>query len=108
MTVSATAGVDIRDAGLASGLINSSRQIGGAVGLAALVTVATRHTTTLLHDGGHPLPNALTAGYDRGFLITAFMAAAMALVAAVVLPRIPPRRKVPVEEPEAAVVLETG
>jgi EmrB/QacA subfamily drug resistance transporter len=108
MTMSATTGVAIRDAGLASGLINSSRQIGAAVGLAALVTVATSHTAGLLREGGHSLPSALTSGYDRGFLITAFMAAAMALVAAVVLPRIPPRRKVPVEEPEAAVVLETG
>jgi EmrB/QacA subfamily drug resistance transporter len=89
MTMSATAGVDIRDAGLASGLINSSRQIGGAVGLAALVTVATSHTTSLLHAGGHSLPSALSAGYGRGFLVTAFMALAMALVAAIVLPRIP-------------------
>ncbi|HEX6460822.1 MAG TPA: MFS transporter [Thermoleophilaceae bacterium] len=108
MTMSATTGVEMRDAGLASGLINSSRQIGAAVGLAALVTVATSHTAGLLRAGGHSVPSALTAGYDRGFLITAFMAAAMAIVAAVVLPRIPPRREAPVEEPEAAMALETA
>src|SRR5436190_13228126 len=66
MTMSATAGVEMRDAGLASGLINSSRQTGAAVGLAALVTVATSHTTGLVREGGHSLPSALTAGYDRG------------------------------------------
>jgi EmrB/QacA subfamily drug resistance transporter len=108
MTMSATAGVEMRDAGLASGLINSSRQIGAAVGLAALVTVATSHTVGLMRHGGHSLPSALTSGYDRGFLVTAFMAVAMAAVAAVVLPRIPPRREAPVEEPEAAVALEAG
>jgi len=108
MTMSATAGVEMRDAGLASGLINSSRQIGAAVGLAALVTVATSHTDALMRQGDHSLPSALTSGYDRGFLVTAFMAVAMAALAAVVLPRMPPRRPVPVEEPEPAVALETA
>jgi EmrB/QacA subfamily drug resistance transporter len=106
MTMSATSGVELRDAGLASGLINSSRQIGGAVGLAALVTLATSHTTGLIHEGGHSLPGALTAGYDRGFLITAVMALAMAAIAAVVLPRIPTPRRA--DQPEGAVALESG
>jgi sugar phosphate permease len=105
--MSATAGVEMRDAGLASGLINSSRQIGGAVGLAVLVTVATSHTTGLLREGGRSVPDALTSGYDRGFLITAVLALAMALVAAIVLPRLP-KRQAEAEQGEVAVVLEGG
>jgi EmrB/QacA subfamily drug resistance transporter len=107
MTMSATAGVEMRDAGLASGLINSSRQIGGAVGLAVLVTVATSHTTGLLREGGQSVPQALTAGYDRGFAITAVMALAIALVAAIVLPRLP-KRRAEAEQGEVAMVLEGG
>jgi EmrB/QacA subfamily drug resistance transporter len=106
MTMSATAGVELRDAGLASGLINSSRQVGAAVGLAALVTVATSHTASLLQRGGTSAPEALTRGYDRGFMITAAMALAMALIAALVLPRIPTRGRVREEARDVAVALE--
>ncbi len=106
MTMSATAGVEMRDAGLASGLINSSRQVGAAVGLAALVTVATSHTVSLLHRGATSAPEALTRGYDRGFVITAGMALAMAVIAAVVLPRIPTRARAQEEAAEVAVALE--
>ena len=69
MTLSATAGVPVHEAGLASGLINTTRQIGGALGLAIMATVATGIVAS--HESSHPhaAPAALTAGYRAAFLI---------------------------------------
>nr|WP_157892240.1 MULTISPECIES: MFS transporter [Frankia] len=68
MVSAATAGVPIRLAGLASGLINTGRQIGAAVGLAAVTTIATHHTEGRLRHGiGQP--EALTSGYALGLFI---------------------------------------
>ena len=79
MTLSATAGMPREQAGLASGLINTSRQVGGAVGLAALVTVATTAAKHAKHTVA--LSSALTHGYDRAFLVMAGMAVAAAAIA---------------------------
>jgi EmrB/QacA subfamily drug resistance transporter len=69
MTIAATQGVPAREAGLASGLINTTRQMGGAVGLAVMATIA---ANAAAHPGtGHDaLATALTDGYDRAFLIS--------------------------------------
>jgi EmrB/QacA subfamily drug resistance transporter len=59
-----------QDAGLASGLVNTSAQVGGALGLAVLATSAATHTSSLT-KAGKPLADALTGGYHVAFLIGA-------------------------------------
>jgi EmrB/QacA subfamily drug resistance transporter len=74
-TIAAVSGVGEREAGLASGLINTSQQVGGALGLAVLSTVATSHTDDLLSGGGTNPANALTEGFQAAFLGGAAIAA---------------------------------
>jgi EmrB/QacA subfamily drug resistance transporter len=68
MTLAATAGVPVHEAGLASGLINTTRQIGGALGLAIMATAAATATSHQIH-GTHASGSALTAGYTWAFAI---------------------------------------
>ena len=75
ISIAALAGVTGRDAGLASGLINTSQQIGGALGLAILTTVATSHITKLAPDG-NPTAADLTSGYALAFWVATGVAAA--------------------------------
>jgi EmrB/QacA subfamily drug resistance transporter len=70
-TIAAVSGVREQESGLASGLINTSQQIGGALGLAVLATIATSTTDDqLASSGGDPaaVPNALTEGFQDAFL----------------------------------------
>jgi EmrB/QacA subfamily drug resistance transporter len=85
VSIAALAGVAEREAGLASGLINTSQQIGGAIGTAVASTVFASHFKTLLR-AGHSTLDALTHGYGYGFWALAFFGAA-AIVAAVTLIR---------------------
>jgi EmrB/QacA subfamily drug resistance transporter len=76
-TIAAVSGVAEREAGLASGLINTSQQVGGALGLAVLATVANSRTDDVVASaGGGPsaLPNALTEGFQSAFLAGAGIA----------------------------------
>jgi EmrB/QacA subfamily drug resistance transporter len=82
VTIAAVTGVQPHEAGLASGLINTAQQVGGALGLAILATVANSRTQSLLHAGAHTTSVALTKGYDRAFLFGAGFAVVGILLAA--------------------------
>jgi EmrB/QacA subfamily drug resistance transporter len=88
MMVASVSGVRAHEAGLASGLINTSQQIGGALGLAILATVATARTEdAMVAAGGNPaaLPAALTEGFQSAFLVGAGFAIAGALLAMILI-----------------------
>jgi hypothetical protein len=59
-----------QDAGLGSGMVNVSQQLAGAIGLAALGTIAENHSKTLL-AAGHDVVGALASGYELALLIAA-------------------------------------
>jgi EmrB/QacA subfamily drug resistance transporter len=92
-----------RDAGLASGIINVSVQLFGAIGLAALGTVATDHAKALT-SSGHSVVSALTGGYHLAYVVAAVCVAVGILVAVLVLRTPGGTVTQPVEELEADVL----
>src|SRR5207248_4734788 len=68
ISIAALAGVEEHRAGLASGLLNTSQQLGGAIGIAIASSIAASHTQALLH-AGHGAPAALTGGFQHAFWV---------------------------------------
>ena len=85
ISIAALAGIEPHEAGLASGLINTTQQIGGAVGIAALSTIATTRTTDAL-AGGATKSSALVTGFHGAFWAGVIIAA-VGVVAALTLIR---------------------
>src|SRR6266508_4174879 len=86
ISIAALAGVQAAEAGLSSGLINTSQQIGGALGIAALSTIATSRTDDALASGT-ALPAALVDGFSSAFLAGVIIAGLGILVALFVVSR---------------------
>jgi MFS family permease len=112
IAVAGTAGVPREEAGLASGLLNTSRTVGASIGLATLATLAATRTTHVL-SGGAPTPArtaaALTDGYTLAFVIAAIVLLVTAAVAVAAWPsmRPPSTAKETVRMPELDEALET-
>ena len=84
ITIAATSGVPKHESGLASGILNTSQQVGGALGLAILSGVYSSHFTQSLEQGG-TLADAQVAGAHEAYLVGAFFALAASAIALVAI-----------------------
>jgi EmrB/QacA subfamily drug resistance transporter len=84
VTIAAMTGTTQSEAGLASGLINTSQQVGGALGVAILVSISSSRIAEF-GPGGARSPVALTEGYSRAFLVGAGFAVVAAILSALII-----------------------
>ncbi|HKY12916.1 MAG TPA: MFS transporter [Gaiellaceae bacterium] len=110
MTIAGLTGVGPGDAGIASGLINTSRQIGGAVGLAAVSTIATTFTNDYVDSHAESTSSssaaALTHGFESSFYLLATLAVVGALIAATLIRPQPPPMEIEPSHDEPVSPLE--
>jgi EmrB/QacA subfamily drug resistance transporter len=99
ITILAETGVHDREYGLASGLVNASQQIGGALGLAVLANIATTRTTHLIASQ-HPINQALTLGFHTAFLGAAGFVLLRIIAAATIGTRQGKRSRLPQPAPQ--------
>ena len=109
ISIAGLAGVEEHRAGLASGLLNTSQQLGGAIGIAIASSVAASHTKVLLH-AGHAVPAALTGGFQHAlWALGAIALIAVPAIFALVRRNEPSdaMRKTTMREPEPEPALAT-
>jgi hypothetical protein len=106
ISIAALAGVPAKDAGLASGLINTSQQIGGALGIAVLSSVAIAQSNDAA-KAGDAVPEALTSGFQAAFWVGAGVAA-VGVLASLILVRKEELASVPSFESDAEPLLEAA
>ncbi|MEO6857912.1 MAG: MFS transporter [Solirubrobacteraceae bacterium] len=105
VTIAALTGTAPNEAGLASGLINTSQQVGGALGLAILATIANSLTNSELHNR-IPAPVALTDGFGRAFTVGAGFAVAGAILSLILISTRDSRHHVEAAQVEEAAQAE--
>ncbi len=103
-TIMATQGAKQGQQGLASGLVNTSRQVGGGLGIAVLITLATTLTSHLI-GRGHGVLQALTEGFRLGYFIAAGLCAAAAVVTFLLVPKPAAGERAPSTRRAPAIVL---
>jgi MFS family permease len=84
LMTTAMSGVQMHEAGLASGLVNTSMQVGGALGLAVLATLSSTRTHHLLATGSSP-DSALTSGFHLSLVVGSGLLAAAIVAAGLIL-----------------------
>lgn len=90
-TIAATQSAAPSQAGLTSSLVNTARQVGGGLGLAVLISIATQRTSHLIGDG-NAVPQSLTDGFSLAYLVGAGLVGLAAVLTFVLIPGAPERR----------------
>jgi EmrB/QacA subfamily drug resistance transporter len=108
ITIASLSGVERSDAGVASGLINTSRQIGGAIGIAAVTAIAASSTSNYLN--AHPAAAVVAAdhGYRTALYVLAALLVAAALIAAGVVRPVRAVQAAPVDQPDFEIIEEAA